>query len=284
MRYSFHSRSGNGTGGPEVSERRRTAIHLFLMVAIGILLGLAAPFGSGAQPTGPRLFFWVAFIIVGYCLFRPVSVIADWLVAETPVPRWVAVGLTALVASLPLAGIIGFALGGMRVTDFWFGERFALLYGQVAGIGLAIHLLMSVLFADRAAPAAPEPAEAAPPADAAPAHPFLRRLPPGLGAELLCLEMQDHYVRVQTAAGSTLLLMRFRDALAELGDLGLPVHRSWWVAHDAIAALEPDGRSLRLRLTDGSHVPVSRANAPAVRDAVGRRFDSPPPAGKSRAA
>lgn len=266
-----------------MSERRRTAIHLFLMVAIGILLGLAAPFGSGELPTGPRLFFWVAFIVIGYGLFRPVSVIADWLVDETPVPRWAAVAMTALVASLPLAGMIGFALGGMQVTDFWFGEHFAVLYAQVAAIGLAIHMLMNVLFAERAAPALAaegEPAVAEAPVDA-PSHPFIRRLPPSLGDDLLCLEMQDHYVRVQTGAGSTLLLMRFRDAVAELGDLGLPVHRSWWVARDAIAALEPDGRSLRLRLTDGSYVPVSRANAPAVRAAVGRRFDRSPPAGKS---
>jgi hypothetical protein len=134
-----------------VSERRRTAIHLFLMVAIGILLGLAAPFGSGELPTGPRLFFWVAFIVIGYGLFRPVSVIADWLVDETPVPRWAAVAMTALVASLPLAGMIGFALGGMQVTEFWFGEHFAVLYAQVAAIGLAIHMLMNVLFAERAA-------------------------------------------------------------------------------------------------------------------------------------
>jgi hypothetical protein len=171
------------------------------------------------------------------------------------------------------------------VTEFWFGEHFAVLYAQVAAIGLAIHMLMNVLFAERAAAApaaaAGEPAVAEAPVGVAPGHSFFRRLPPNLGDDLLCLEMQDHYVRVQTGAGSTLLLMRFRDAVAELGDLGLPVHRSWWVAHGAIAALEPDGRSLRLRLTDGSYVPVSRANAPAVRAAVGRRFDRSPPAGKS---
>jgi hypothetical protein len=265
-----------------MKQGRRTAIHLFLMVAIGILLGLAAPFGSGELPTAPRLFFWVLFIIVGYGLFRPISAVANWLVAETPVPRWAAVAMTALVASLPLAAMIAFALGGMQVTPFWFGERFAILYAQVAAIGLAIHLLMNFLFPGPVEPAAEAPAPAEAPTEAAPEHPFFRRLPPGLGTELLCLEMQDHYVRVQTAAGASLLLMRFRDAVAELGELGLQVHRSWWVAHAAITALEPDGRSLRLRLTDGSFVPVSRANAAAVRAAVVHRFDRPPPASKSR--
>jgi hypothetical protein len=264
-----------------VSEGRRTAIHLFLMVGIGILLGLAGPFGSGELPTAPRLFFWVLFILLGYGLFRPAATVAEWLVAETPVPRWAAVGLTALVAALPLAALIAFALGGMRVTEHWFGERFALLYAQVAAIGLAIHLLMDFLFSGREAPA-PVAAPPLAPDDPGPSlQPFLRRLPPGLGADLLCLEMQDHYVRVQTAAGSALLLMRFRDAVAELGDLGMQVHRSWWVAHAAVAAFEQDGRSLRLRLVDGSFVPVSRANAPDVRAAIERRFDRVPPTGKS---
>ncbi len=266
-----------------MSEGRRTAIHLFLMVAIGILLGLAAPFGSAALPTGQRLFFWVLFILVGYGLFRPIAIVADWLVAETAVPRWAAVALTALVASLPLSAAIGFALGGMRFTNLWFGERFGILYAQVAAIGLCIHLAMNLLFAGRAelepsaapAPMAPEPSVADPD------PPFLRRLPAGIGTDLLCLEIQDHYVRAQTTAGSTLVLMRFRDAVAELGDLGLQVHRSWWVATQAITALEQDGRSLRLRLSDGSSIPVSRAHAPAIRAAVAARFDRLPPAGKS---
>lgn len=266
-----------------MSEGRRTAIHLFLMTAFGILLGLAAPFGSAALPTGPRLFFWVAFILVGYGLFRPAAVVASWMVTETKVPRWAAVALTALVASLPLAASIGFALGGMRVTDFWFGERFPILYAQVAAIGLAIHLILNFLFAGREAAGAPETIAPPPPQGPALQHAFFRRLPPSLGTELICLEMQDHYVRVQTALGSTLLLMRLRDAIEELGELGLPVHRSWWVARSAIAGLDQNGRNLRLRLTDGSHVPVSRAHMPAVRAAVAGRFDTTRPSDQSAA-
>jgi hypothetical protein len=267
-----------------VSAGRRTAIHLFLMVAIGAVLGLLGPFGSGSMAGGARLFFWIAFVVGGYLIFRPVTTVADWLVAGTAVPRWLATILTALVASVPLSALIGFALGGMRVTDFWFGARFPILYAQVAAIGIGIHLLMMTLFAERAAPAPPAPAPSPGPdaeAGAAAAHPFLRRLPPALGTELMCLEMQDHYLRAQTRLGSTLLLMRFRDAVEELGELGLAVHRSWWVAHQAVAGLEQDGRSLHLRLADGTRVPVSRANAAEVRAAVRLRFDSPPPPAKS---
>jgi DNA-binding LytR/AlgR family response regulator len=96
----------------------------------------------------------------------------------------------------------------------------------------------------------------------------LRRLPPALGRDLLLLEMQDHYVRAATALGSTLLLMRFRDAVDELGPTGLQVHRSWWVSCAAMVALEQEGRSARLRLRGGATVPVSRAYLPAVREAL----------------
>ena len=99
--------------------------------------------------------------------------------------------------------------------------------------------------------------------------PFLDRIPAKLGRDLLALEMEDHYVRVHTALGSDLILMRMRDAVAELAGIdGRQVHRSYWVAASAVAAVErkPDGK-LSLRLTNGLLVPVSRSHAPSVRAA-----------------
>jgi uncharacterized membrane protein len=264
---------------------RRTAVELFLMVAIGIALALTAPFGPMEMPPALRLAAWIAFIIAGYLIFRPVAVLGRWLAEETRVPRWLTVPLIALVAALPLTALIAFALGGMQVTGFWFGEQFLSLYWQVAAIGVAIHLLMMFLF-----PAAPENAtgeeagEEIPaalsadatrsPQPAEPAGAFLARLPPTIGRDLICLEMQDHYVAAHTGSGSALLLMRMADAVAELGPVGMQVHRSWWVAHDAIEELEQDGRRTLLRLRGGRLVPVSRTLAPQVRSALPRR---PPP-------
>jgi hypothetical protein len=265
---------------------RRLAVDLFLMTAIGVVLGLIGPFGSSAMPPAQRLLFWIGFVIAGYALFRPVTAVAGWVTEETRTPGWAAVVMTALVASVPLAGLVGFALGGMAVTDFWFGSRFPILYGQVALVGVSIHLLMLFLF--RRPAAAPEPVRAASAESPAPAEsPFLERLPPALGRDLLCLEMQDHYVRAETALGSTLLLMRFRDAVAELGASGMQVHRSWWVAAAAVEALERDGRGARLRLRGGGIVPISRALLPSVRERLAAPardgFDSDTPPAKSAA-
>lgn len=252
---------------------RQIAIDLFVMAGIGAVLGLVGPFDSGAMPTGPRLFFWVAFILVGYAIFRPVAAVSEWVTEETRIPRWLAIVLAATVAALPLAALIAFALGGMKVTDFWFGNRFAILYGQVALVGIGIHLLMLVVTRPKNVEATAQPTTDAEPAVAG-ENPFLRRLPPALGRDLLSLQMQDHYVRAETALGGTLVLMRFRDAVAELGDAGLQVHRSWWAAYAAMEALERDGRAARLRLRDGRLLPVSRAFLPAVREAFDRQGGS----------
>lgn len=105
--------------------------------------------------------------------------------------------------------------------------------------------------------------------EASPTPPkFLERLPLKLrGAEVWAVEAEDHYLRLHTSKGQDLILMRLSDAVAELeGIEGAQVHRSWWVARDAIAdARRGDGRAT-LTLKDGSRVPVSRTYAAMLRD------------------
>jgi DNA-binding LytR/AlgR family response regulator len=84
-------------------------------------------------------------------------------------------------------------------------------------------------------------------------------MPARLGPDIVALQAEDHYVRVHTALGSELLLMRLSDAIAELdGRPGLRVHRSWWVARTAVVGCEARGRKLGLRLTNGLLAPVAR--------------------------
>jgi hypothetical protein len=110
------------------------------------------------------------------------------------------------------------------------------------------------------------PKTAAPGATADDIAPLVRRLPPGLGRDVLALEAEDHYVRVHTSAGSTLVLSRLADAIAGLGAVeGLRVHRSWWVARHAVRSATVERRRLSLVLVNGVTAPVSRQAAPAVR-------------------
>jgi hypothetical protein len=119
---------------------------------------------------------------------------------------------------------------------------------------------LSVVLARRAgeaqAAAAPQPPK------------FLERLPLKLrGADVWAVEAEDHYLRLHTSKGQDLILMRLADAIAELeGVEGAQVHRSWWVAREAIVDAErADGRAT-LTLKDGSQVPVSRTYAAQLRE------------------
>ena len=97
---------------------------------------------------------------------------------------------------------------------------------------------------------------------------FLERLPLKLrGAEVWAVEAEDHYLRLHTSKGQDLILLRLADAIAELDGIeGAQVHRSWWVARDAIAdARKGDGRAT-LTLKDGAEVPVSRTFAGQLRE------------------
>ena len=100
---------------------------------------------------------------------------------------------------------------------------------------------------------------------------FLGRLPAELGREVVYLKVNGHYINVTTTMGSAAVLMRFADAVAELGDAGMQVHRSFWVAYDHIAAVERHAERTVVRLSTGEAVPVSRTFVTAVRELAATR-------------
>lgn len=247
---------------------RQLAIEIFIMVAIGAALGLLGPFGTFAMPLAVRLLYWIGFILIGYAIFRPVQAVALWFAEETLVPTWAALLASAALASLPLTAVVGFAISGMRYDAQRMIDIFPPLYGQVFGIGLAIFVLMWLLFGQRhpaqtsgtVEPPRPVPLDiASVQLPERPEAPFFNRLPARLGHNLVCLEMQDHYVCAHTLSGSEMILMRLRDAVAELDGIeGMQVHRSWWVARDQVRAIRREGRAIKLELANGLLAPVSR--------------------------
>ena len=88
-------------------------------------------------------------------------------------------------------------------------------------------------------------------------------------------------MEAHTLAGSAILLMRFADAVTELSDRGLQVHRSYWVAKRCMKRLvRRDGRTI-LRLVTGQELPVSRTYLSAAR-AVCHEVDLDSPAALPR--
>ncbi len=88
---------------------------------------------------------------------------------------------------------------------------------------------------------------------------FVSKLPPHIRGGIISMQVEDHYVRVNSANGSAMVLTRFSDALEGTAHIdGAQVHRSWWVATHAVTAIRKNGRTAQLTLLDGSEVPVSQ--------------------------
>jgi len=254
------SKGDSMIGTPETA--RVWAIELAACLATGVLLGAIGPFGSFLNDgLIVRVAYWVTvFLSCGLVLGLTIRVVTG-RARRAGVPVWAWGPAAALVIAVPLA-----AITRLVATAFWpaIGDRVGVVewYGQTLVIGvvyLAVHVMVARWVGGHA-PTSDSSASGEPR--------ILRHLPPRLGKDLLCLSMEDHYVRLHTVGGSVLVLMPLSQALEELGDIeGLQVHRSWWVARHAVTGVVEDGRNLRLQIKGGLEAPVSRANVARLRQA-----------------
>ena len=246
---------------------RRLAIELFMVSVIGFLLGLVGPFGTFAAPAPLRIGYWLIFAIAGYLVFRPLVVVGRWLAEALRISPLIGIGLAQMVASVPMTLIVATLLSGFDVVAALRWNGLGALYFQVWLIGFLVNGFFALVLKgkeQREAPdATPAPAMIAPVADAPTS--FADRLPPGFGP-LLALKGEDHYVRAIGETREELVLIRLRDAIAELGATeGLQVHRSWWVARAGVASTRKEGRTATVLLHSGTEVPVSREMTPELR-------------------
>jgi DNA-binding LytR/AlgR family response regulator len=147
----------------------------------------------------------------------------------------------------------------------WCVEALVLLVPIVGGYACLLQLLSrrAQVVSARIEAAAESASPKAPPAPR-----LAKRLPSALARDIQALTVEDHYVRIHTATGSHLVLMRLSDAIAEMdGVEGLRVHRSWWVARKAVRSVHLNGRGGRLILHDGLQAPVARSALSVVRAA-----------------
>ena len=261
---------------------RKLLVDLSVMTVVGVVLALIGPFGSANAPLAVRLGSWLLFAWVGYAVFSPIGWMVERLHRSLHLPEiglWIA---GCLIATIPLTAII-WAIGFWpRPVPLPSGEQALQAYFNVLVIGASITVLFHLIERSKHAPppaaephSSPLPSGAAPYAPAtmpepaaAPQPAFLDRLPAHLGSDLIALEMEDHYVRAHTALGSELILLRLRDAVAELdGVEGAQVHRSWWVARHAVEDVTREGRNVRLVLPGGLEAPVARAKVADLRQA-----------------
>jgi DNA-binding LytR/AlgR family response regulator len=260
---------------------------LLAAIPLGLLLGLAGPFGSyPAYPTATRYAFWLGLTAAG----AVAAVAAD---AVIPVTRLrggaVRIGAVALVSALPMTFVVAWTMSLVQPGRVFAPQQLPALFACVAAVQLLVVYATTASFptagdteAPGREPALPEPGvEAIPPAFPSA---LLSRLPPEIGSDIIALETEDHYLRVHSAGGSALILMRMADAVALLDPrLGAQVHRRWWVAQAAVVGVRTEGQKLFLRLNDKKLVPVGRTFSAAARARFAHARDLGPPGQASAA-
>ncbi|MES2902620.1 MAG: LytTR family DNA-binding domain-containing protein [Pseudomonadota bacterium] len=249
---------------------REWVIELVVMVAAGVALAALGPFGSFViGGFGARLAYWVPAALIGYAIFRPITLAALLIARRLDLPELGAAIVGTLLAAVPASFAIAY-FGGYRPGAEPSFEILFQLYIQVGVIGVLVMTFFMLINRDApiataiATPAVTLATTGTPPI----APPFLDRLPPAWADRLIALEMEDHYVRAHGPDTSALILLRMRDAEAELAGIdGLRIHRSWWVVRSAVEQAVRDGRGYKLRLTNGLEPPVARDRVAALKAA-----------------
>ena len=231
------------------------------LIAIGIaaLLCLTGANGTDAFPLARRLAFWLIVMVAGTAIAQLTHA---WLDRALRLRVWQEVVVMTLVITPPITLVVWLvaavfdgahpdlaALPLLILPVLVISACMAMLHATVNRVPLQSHV---------------HPAEpiAAPACDA-----FRARLEfKYRQAEILALAAEDHYLRVHTSAGETLILMRLYDAIRELeGIEGSQIHRSWWVAKDAVADIMRGDGKVDLVLKGGLRAPVSRRYQKALK-------------------
>lgn len=255
--------------------------NLLLVLAVGLLLGRIGPVGTFSELSpGARYLYWG---VLTPLMWAQTGLILAWMRQAAWGKRlgWpLAPALAALAGAVPTLFEVAWAEGISRVGGALTPLSMLKTYGDVCLFALALAIPLDRIGGMAVAPGAvphipaaetPEEPPAAPATSASaamPPCPFLDRLPPRLGRQLLALSAEDHYLRVHTTLGDDLLLCRLSEAEVELASFpGLRVHRSWWVARAAVTGSRRMGEKQVLTLNNGLEVPVSRTYLQAARAA-----------------
>lgn len=96
---------------------------------------------------------------------------------------------------------------------------------------------------------------------------LLSMLPSHIHGKIISVSAEDHYVKVATELGSTLVRAKFQ-AIVELlkESRGVVIHRSHWVALEAVERVERrEHGGMVAQLSNGSEFPVAKSRAAAFR-------------------
>ena len=249
-------------------------------IALSLSLAISGPFGTYAACSFVQR-LWCFSVLTGLCLLYGIGARAALQSVFTTLTFWraslIVIGASLFILPVPLIYLMA-RLTTLRPTALPSQIETAAI---VLVFGLATAAIRWTMARESVVPASAAQASfmgAARPADAVAATDDAQPVPPRLfsrlsaadAGQLIRLSARNHYVDVVTDKGTSSLLIRMSDAIAELDGVdGLRVHRSHWVAARAVRGHERKGDKRLLILADGARIPVSRN---LQRDVAARGF------------
>ncbi|MEM9603837.1 MAG: LytTR family DNA-binding domain-containing protein [Pseudomonadota bacterium] len=272
----------------------------FGAVALVALLVVAQPAETGALAWPSRTVYWALHVLLGLAALwlagelltraAPGRTLWTWVLCGLIGTAFAAPGFQALEWLWPLAGdadvdgaLDRLAAGsgaGALLAEFlgtlpWVMCGWALINGPLwrdavsPATAPACPPASGPAAVDAAAVPAP-PDDGPPPADAVLPESLRDRLPTRALGDFVSISADLHYLQVVTTTGRFTVLGRLRDAVSELSDIGLQVHRSHWIADAHVERVIRQGSTTVCVLSTGDRVPVSRRRARDVIERFGQ--------------
>lgn len=250
----------------ELTKYILSPITLVAFMAAGALMTLMGPFGTYVSLSlWERAAYW--YTLVG------ISILLGIVIRRAVDQKWPArsfcfrANLTAAVFTFLFTPCIIFLNVSMVEKQAeWTSIPVWMMYLAVGIVPFSVNAILYFMLRFRPMVPAGAPVDYVEETSERPR--LFERLSDDLGEELIRMSVQDHFVHVHLVGGSERLRMRFGDAVQEVeGVPGMQVHRSHWVAKDAVEGYVQIGGRVSLCLSDGSEVPVSRNYRQHVEDA-----------------
>lgn len=228
------------------------------LLGLALVLGVAGPFGTAETlPLLHRLPYWCVIVFTTGTVGFVLGFVGCDLVHAIGLPKWLAAIVSGAFTGLPVSAIV-FTVNAVLLQPGDLAINDLPLVLSIMAISAVLSLASYIAFFATPPATAPLPAYNAQPR-------LLDRLPAGHRAPLVVLTATNHYTEVSTTVGTTRLLLRLSDAIAEAAPTpGLRIHRSHWVAMDHIIAARRDGPRASVTLSDGREYPVSRSHVKAL--------------------
>lgn len=248
--------------GPDLG-RRSPRLLIAGAAGLALLLALSGAFDTDEIGAARRTVLW---LIVSGLLIGQASFAHSWLTRLMP-PGAVYRGLAAVGTMVVTVALMTVELHGLKLTALppqaWGHDPLfdlALFIAPTVAVAAGLVMLLRGPFVRRIDAARLEgPREAGVP-------PLRSETPHWPDEPVFWVRAHDHYLEVATASRTLFLRGGLGHAVARLkGVPGLQVHRSWWVAKDAVVAVRREGRDLVLVLENGVRAPVGRSRVGRLR-------------------